>query len=87
MGNNSRRCYMDAKADSIALHPYHHPSRGIPLLAISLRARPSPSDPPPVVCRCKEEGLTNAEATRRVEIFGPNKLEHKETSAFLQFLS
>ncbi|KAI5479058.1 hypothetical protein MNV49_004340 [Pseudohyphozyma bogoriensis] len=37
--------------------------------------------------QCKEEGLTDAEATRRREIFGPNKLEHKETSAFLQFLS
>ncbi|GAA5982060.1 hypothetical protein JCM11641_004312 [Rhodosporidiobolus odoratus] len=37
--------------------------------------------------QCKEDGLTNAEAERRVGIFGPNKLEHKETSAFLQFLS
>ncbi|KDE03166.1 Plasma membrane (H+) ATPase [Microbotryum lychnidis-dioicae p1A1 Lamole] len=37
--------------------------------------------------QCKEEGLTEEEATRRREIFGPNKLEHKETSAFLQFLS
>jgi H+-transporting ATPase len=37
--------------------------------------------------QCKEEGLTAAEATRRTEVFGPNKLEHKETSAFLQFLS
>ncbi|GAA6055647.1 hypothetical protein JCM3770_003393 [Rhodotorula araucariae] len=37
--------------------------------------------------QCKEEGLTNAEADRRRGIFGANKLEHKETSAFLQFLS
>lgn len=37
--------------------------------------------------RCKEDGLTNAEADRRREIFGPNKLESKETSAILQFLS
>ncbi|GAA5946450.1 hypothetical protein JCM3775_003679, partial [Rhodotorula graminis] len=37
--------------------------------------------------QCKEEGLTNAEAERRREIFGPNKLEHKETSKLLQFLS
>ncbi|CEQ40797.1 SPOSA6832_02445 [Sporobolomyces salmonicolor] len=37
--------------------------------------------------QCKEEGLTNAEAERRTAIFGPNRLEHKETSAFLQFLS
>ena len=53
---------------------------------------------PPAVCaqctdncahdhRCKEDGLTNAEADRRREIFGPNKLESKETSAILQFLS
>ncbi|GAA5915572.1 hypothetical protein JCM8208_002435 [Rhodotorula glutinis] len=37
--------------------------------------------------QCKEEGLTNAEADRRRGIFGPNKLEHKETSKLLQFLS
>ncbi|GAA5957364.1 hypothetical protein JCM8115_006969 [Rhodotorula mucilaginosa] len=37
--------------------------------------------------QCKEDGLTNAEADRRREIFGPNKLESKETSAILQFLS
>ncbi|BGP58651.1 hypothetical protein JCM8202_006372 [Rhodotorula sphaerocarpa] len=37
--------------------------------------------------QCKEEGLTNAEAERRRGIFGPNKLESKETSAILQFLS
>ncbi|KAJ8291311.1 ATPase 4, plasma membrane-type [Rhodotorula toruloides] len=37
--------------------------------------------------QCKEDGLTNAEAERRRGIFGPNKLEHKETSVLLQFLS
>ncbi|GAB00025.1 uncharacterized protein L969DRAFT_96638 [Mixia osmundae IAM 14324] len=37
--------------------------------------------------QAKEEGLTDAEAERRVGIFGPNKLEHKEQSALLQFLS
>ncbi|KAM0787145.1 hypothetical protein ACM66B_006396 [Microbotryomycetes sp. NB124-2] len=37
--------------------------------------------------QCKEEGLTDDEAARRREIFGANKLEHKETSAILQFLS
>lgn len=36
--------------------------------------------------QCNEEGLTSEEALRRVEIFGPNKLETKETNAFLQFL-
>ncbi|KAH9806696.1 hypothetical protein DFH28DRAFT_1168688 [Melampsora americana] len=36
--------------------------------------------------QCNEEGLTNEEALRRIEIFGPNKLESKETNAFLQFL-
>lgn len=33
-----------------------------------------------------EEGLTDEEAKRRIEIFGPNKLESKEQNAFLQFL-
>ncbi|KAM0749736.1 plasma membrane ATPase [Meredithblackwellia eburnea MCA 4105] len=37
--------------------------------------------------QCKEEGLTSAQVTERLAIFGPNKLEHKEISAFLQFLS
>ena len=36
--------------------------------------------------RCKEEGLNTEEVARRLEIFGPNKLESHETSAFLQFL-
>ncbi|KAG0145691.1 hypothetical protein CROQUDRAFT_45420 [Cronartium quercuum f. sp. fusiforme G11] len=36
--------------------------------------------------QCNEEGLTSAEALRRIEIFGPNKLETKEVNAFLQFL-
>jgi H+-transporting ATPase len=34
-----------------------------------------------------KNGLTNEEAARRVEKFGHNKLESKETNAFLQFLS
>ncbi|KAM0754842.1 plasma membrane ATPase [Meredithblackwellia eburnea MCA 4105] len=37
--------------------------------------------------QCKEEGLTSDEVRRRLDIFGPNKLEHKEVSALLQFLS
>ncbi|PLW15227.1 hypothetical protein PCANC_11524 [Puccinia coronata f. sp. avenae] len=36
--------------------------------------------------QCTEEGLTEAEAERRLEIFGPNKLETKEINPFLQFL-
>ncbi|KNZ45000.1 plasma-membrane proton-efflux P-type ATPase [Puccinia sorghi] len=36
--------------------------------------------------QCTEEGLTEAEAERRLEIFGPNKLESKEINPFLQFL-
>lgn len=36
--------------------------------------------------QCTEEGLTDAEAQRRAEIFGPNKLESHEVNAFLQFL-
>ncbi|KAF9648454.1 plasma-membrane proton-e [Thelephora ganbajun] len=36
---------------------------------------------------CTEEGLTDEEATRRLGIFGPNKLESEEQNAFLQFLS
>lgn len=35
----------------------------------------------------REEGLTDAEVTERLGIFGHNKLEAKETSAILQFLS
>ncbi|PAV15299.1 plasma-membrane proton-e [Pyrrhoderma noxium] len=37
--------------------------------------------------QCTEEGLTDEEAKRRYEIFGPNKLEQEEQNAFLQFLS
>ncbi|KZT53113.1 ATPase [Calocera cornea HHB12733] len=37
--------------------------------------------------QCTEDGLDPAEATRRLELFGPNKLEHEEQNAFLQFLS
>jgi H+-transporting ATPase len=37
--------------------------------------------------QCDENGLTNDEATRRLDIFGPNKLESEEQNAFLQFLS
>lgn len=37
--------------------------------------------------QCDENGLTKEEATRRLEIFGPNKLENEEQNAFLQFLS
>lgn len=33
---------------------------------------------------CTEEGLTDEEAARRLEIFGPNKLESEEQNAFLQ---
>lgn len=36
--------------------------------------------------QCTEEGLTETEAHRRLEIFGPNKLESKEINPFLQFL-
>ncbi|WVQ73411.1 plasma-membrane proton-efflux P-type ATPase [Cryptococcus sp. DSM 104548] len=37
--------------------------------------------------QCTESGLTQAEATDRIGIFGPNKLEEKSENAFLQFLS
>ncbi|KAI5117549.1 hypothetical protein M0805_004374 [Coniferiporia weirii] len=37
--------------------------------------------------QCDDNGLTDEEATRRTEIFGPNKLESEEQNAFLQFLS
>ncbi|KDR79899.1 hypothetical protein GALMADRAFT_242014 [Galerina marginata CBS 339.88] len=37
--------------------------------------------------QCDENGLSNEEAARRLELFGPNKLEHEEQNAFLQFLS
>ena len=34
--------------------------------------------------QCDENGLTDEEATRRLELFGPNKLESEEQNAFLQ---
>ncbi|TFK48909.1 plasma-membrane proton-e [Heliocybe sulcata] len=37
--------------------------------------------------QCDEAGLSDDEAQRRLEIFGPNKLESEEQNAFLQFLS
>jgi len=37
--------------------------------------------------QCDENGLSDEEAVRRLELFGPNKLEAEETNAFLQFLS
>ncbi|KAF5356792.1 hypothetical protein D9756_006760 [Leucocoprinus leucothites] len=37
--------------------------------------------------QCDENGLTKDEAARRLELFGPNKLESEEQNAFLQFLS
>lgn len=36
--------------------------------------------------RCTRDGLTSEEGQKRVEIFGPNKLEEKEESKFLKFL-
>ncbi|KAH7098873.1 plasma membrane H+-transporting ATPase [Auriculariales sp. MPI-PUGE-AT-0066] len=37
--------------------------------------------------QCDDNGLSTDESQRRLEIFGPNKLEHEEQNAFLQFLS
>ncbi|KAJ2915499.1 hypothetical protein MD484_g4903, partial [Candolleomyces efflorescens] len=37
--------------------------------------------------QCDENGLSHAEADRRIEIFGPNKLEEKKQNPILQFLS
>ncbi|CAK5282839.1 unnamed protein product [Mycena citricolor] len=37
--------------------------------------------------QCDENGLSQDEATRRLELFGPNKLESEEQNPFLQFLS
>ncbi|CAA7261199.1 unnamed protein product [Cyclocybe aegerita] len=37
--------------------------------------------------QCDENGLSQEEANRRLELFGPNKLEDKQQNAFLQFLS
>ncbi|KAL0579322.1 hypothetical protein V5O48_002655 [Marasmius crinis-equi] len=37
--------------------------------------------------QCDENGLSQEESKRRLELFGPNKLEAEEQNAFLQFLS
>lgn len=37
--------------------------------------------------QCNGEGLTQVEVDRRLELFGPNKLESEQQNAFLQFLS
>ncbi|TDL22773.1 plasma-membrane proton-e [Rickenella mellea] len=37
--------------------------------------------------QCDDGGLTDEEAKRRFEIFGPNKLEQEDQNPFLQFLS
>ncbi|EKM75359.1 hypothetical protein AGABI1DRAFT_116467 [Agaricus bisporus var. burnettii JB137-S8] len=37
--------------------------------------------------QCDENGLSPEEAVRRIELFGPNKLEQDEQNALLQFLS
>ena len=37
--------------------------------------------------QCDENGLTPDEAKRRLELFGPNRLESEEQNPFLQFLS
>ena len=34
--------------------------------------------------QCTEEGLDSTEAKRRLELFGPNKLESEEQNPFLQ---
>jgi len=34
--------------------------------------------------QCDENGLDTEEAHRRIELFGPNKLEQEEQNAFLQ---
>ena len=34
--------------------------------------------------QCDENGLNDEEANRRLELFGPNKLESEEQNAFLQ---
>ncbi|KAK4391387.1 ATPase 8, plasma membrane-type [Sesamum angolense] len=36
--------------------------------------------------KCSKEGLTSAEGAKRLEIFGPNKLEEKKESKLLKFL-
>ncbi|KAF8474387.1 plasma-membrane proton-e [Russula ochroleuca] len=37
--------------------------------------------------QCNDQGLSTEESKRRLEIFGPNKLEQEEQNPFLQFLS
>ncbi|KAJ7193551.1 hypothetical protein GGX14DRAFT_477986 [Mycena pura] len=37
--------------------------------------------------QCDENGLTDEEAQRRLELFGPNKLEQEDQNPILQFLS
>ncbi|KAL7114272.1 hypothetical protein ACP275_04G110300 [Erythranthe tilingii] len=39
-----------------------------------------------VQLQCSKEGLTNDEAEKRLNVFGPNKLEEKTESKFLKFL-
>ena len=34
--------------------------------------------------QCDDGGLTDEEARRRIELFGPNKLEEKHVNPFLQ---
>ncbi|KAL7134555.1 hypothetical protein ABFS83_11G034600 [Erythranthe nasuta] len=36
--------------------------------------------------KCSREGLTSEEGAKRLDIFGPNKLEEKQESKFLKFL-
>ncbi|XP_073299361.1 ATPase 9, plasma membrane-type [Primulina huaijiensis] len=36
--------------------------------------------------QCTKEGLTTSEAEKRLQMFGPNKLEEKEENKFLKFL-
>jgi len=36
--------------------------------------------------KCTKDGLTSAEGEKRLQIFGPNKLEEKTDSKFLKFL-
>lgn len=36
--------------------------------------------------KCTREGLTSAEGEKRLQIFGPNKLEEKKDSKLLKFL-
>ena len=37
--------------------------------------------------QCDETGLNDEEAVRRLELFGPNKLENEEQNPFLQVSS